>query len=165
MQESEFTDYEIEEFKRCINMNDHYFENYSIYGPANPLRQNICDEEDEKICEHSPTGICHMFTCMCHEENADYVKDNDWFNGYCNFCNEEIKSKVTAWRIPHKNGGFCGCYCSKEHMESILIDGEDEDYIILVKIMDAVRGKFPVVNLQKSVNELKDLEEYEENDF
>ena len=144
-QVSEFTELEIQEFLRCFNKDRNYWGNYSLYGPANPMRKNPCDPNDNHVCKYTPTGICHMMTCKCHMENADDVKDNDWYTGYCCSCEIKISDRTKAWRISHKNGGFDGCYCSDEHMEEQFIVEEDEEYIALIKVMKAVRLKFPII--------------------
>ena len=146
-EEPEFSELEIQEFIRCVNKDILYKKNYNIYGPANPMKKNQCDDEDLYICRFTPTGICHMMTCKCLEENGDYIKDNDWFTGFCCLCDKKIVKRKDAWRIPHKNGGFIGCYCSDEHMEDQFIAEEDEEYTAIIKVMKAVRLKFPIFDI------------------
>uniref|UniRef100_A0A6C0BEJ9 Uncharacterized protein n=1 Tax=viral metagenome TaxID=1070528 RepID=A0A6C0BEJ9_9ZZZZ len=160
--EEEVSDFEIEEFVRCFNRDEEYHINYNLYGPANPMRP---DEFDDKpyICKFSPTGICHMLTCMCLEDNAYDVKDNDWYTGICLECDNKILNKKSAWRMPCKNGGFLNCYCSEQHMVARLVENEDDEYIALAKVMKAIRMKFPIsyVNIDK----INDFTIIKENNF
>ena len=142
--EPEFSNLEIQEFIRCFNKDISYWNNYSKYGPANPMKKNLCDSKDNYLCKFTPTGICHMMTCKCLEENNDHIKNNDWFTGLCCLCDKKIKKRKDAWRVPHKKGGFIGCYCSDEHMEEQFVAEEDEEYTSIIKVMKAIRIKFPI---------------------
>lgn len=67
-----------------------------VFGPINP--SNI-------ICKY---GKCKMLTCDCREENEV------WFTGNCDVCKLKIRNISHCFRMPHKNGGFFGCFCSEQ---------------------------------------------------
>jgi hypothetical protein len=147
-QKAEFSELEIKEFIKCFNKDVSYWHNYRLYGPANPMDRNEFISGNSYVCKFTPSGICHMMTCKCLEENPDNIKGNDWFTGVCCFCDSVIKKRKDAWRIPHKNGGFIGCYCSEQHMEEQFIENGDEQYLSKIKVMKAVRLKFKIQDFE-----------------
>jgi hypothetical protein len=149
-EKEEITEEEILIFKRCFNRKS--IEQYKLYGPSNP---NIRGE----ICEESHNGICHMMTCQCLECDIDLISTGPWFIGKCMECDETIENKSKAWRIPHKNGGFIGCYCSKEHVKFRFYESDEIDiHFSLIKIMDAIIEKYPIycINEKKSGVEIEE---------
>ena len=134
--DEEITEEEVLIFKKCFNKK--FIEEYKVYGPTNP---NIRNE----ICEESPNGICHMMTCQCLEYDIDLISTGPWFIGKCMECGIEIENKSKALRIPHKNGGFIGCYCSKQHLKFRFYENDDSDYYFsLIKVMDVIIKKYPI---------------------
>ena len=42
----------------------------------------------------------------------DNIGEDEWYKGYCQFCNHRIRRKYHAVRRPLDYGGWVGCYCS-----------------------------------------------------
>ena len=140
----------IQQFKRCFNKDISYWRNYSLYGPANPKKQNVLNPDQIHECKNTPTGVCHMLTCKCLVEDSDDIKGNDWYTGYCLECEKQIENRSSAWRSPNLNGSFHDdCFCSYEHMELQFLKGENDDNIPLVEVMKTIYDKFPICMFEK----------------
>lgn len=161
--ENTINHYDVIEFRRCIlRGNPTEVELlYKKYGPANPHRavalNNI--DNDEFQCKKSPSGICQMMTCMCHEEYKD------WYTGMCEYCDCKIDCKEEAWRTALVNGGFIGCFCSHVHATNNIREDEKSIIYSISKVMFAIRDRFPVQNLDDFNKELKNDEKIENGDF
>lgn len=141
----ELTDLHIQHFRRCFNKNINYWDNYTLYGPANPKKQNPLNPEEKYVCKGTPTGVCHMMTCKCLLDDFDDIKGNDWFTGYCLECNVLIDDRSKAWRSPNLNGSFHDdCYCKYEHMELQYLMNENDPNIPLIEVMKILRDKFKI---------------------
>lgn len=158
----EITENQIKCFRRCVNNNVEYWNNYNLYGPANPKKISTINPDIIYKCNSTPTGVCHMLTCKCLIENGDDIKSDDWFTGFCLECDIKIEKKEKAWRSPNLNGSFHDdCYCSYEHMELQFLDEEDEESISLLKVIKSVRDKFPIRTFSKDLF----IDDVEKNNF
>jgi hypothetical protein len=68
-------------------------------------------------CPYSVGYGCRMLTCLCKEVDDDLLEKEGedretWFEGYCNYCKDDIEYKEVALRFPCEQGGWLGCYCS-----------------------------------------------------
>ena len=83
---------------------------FRLYGPAHPL-------VDQDLTEDTPSskfGGCRMFLCDIYDYDEDFDIVRDWFNGSCDICNNRIRMRWHAVRMPKPQGGWYGCYCSWE---------------------------------------------------
>lgn len=88
---------------------------FRMLGPANTIT------DMKFINKEHPCylfGGCRMFTCVHFTSVDPEAEINeptlDWFSGSCDQCLRRIEVKCYAWRRPLINGGWVGCYCSKE---------------------------------------------------
>lgn len=80
---------------------------FRLYGPENKMKYS----EDEEETETSPENKCidcRMLRCTCLGEDEE--DSENWF-GRCNICSLFIRDISWSVRIPHKEGGWYGCYC------------------------------------------------------
>lgn len=81
-----------------------------LYGPLNSM--------DNLSCEFSIDG-CRMLSCECYSSEEDtYINLYDWFTGECGKCNSIINDLSHAIRFPCENGGWVGCFCSFNCMQT-----------------------------------------------
>lgn len=98
-----------------------YFQNY---GPVNT--------GDSDAVECLSYGGCRMMLCNCQvegqegwdsEEDMVYKdeewEERDWFTGSCQVCDSQIGRREYALRIPSESGGWYGCCCSWNCIDSI----------------------------------------------
>lgn len=143
-EDSEITEREIIEFRRCFLRYPEFIQNVRLYGPANPLRKNEFNKTSYPQCKDSEDGICYMMKCNCHSDE-EITGFKDWYTGFCGVCEVKLPTKKDCWRTPDENGGFIGCYC-EDHYKIMEIADEDQNIInILCKIMGAVREKYPII--------------------
>lgn len=145
-------DFDNEDVKRHFRRTINDPEKIQLNGPINP---HIPDEFFERKCLASPDGICAMMTCECHEQDIEDLGDNDeprrieWFTGKCMNCNEPIKERETAFRIPLKNGGFIDCLCSANCAhEQFNFDPEAEEHI-LIELMRIYIDAYPIIRIKE----------------
>jgi hypothetical protein len=97
---------------------------FGIFGPSFLiLGDELIDSDSPDPCLRY--GGCRMFVCW-HFENIDdddeekipdivteaRYEDLEWFRGKCQVCGLIISQKHYALRMPMKEGGWDGCYCS-----------------------------------------------------
>jgi hypothetical protein len=106
---------------------------FRVLGPAHPMYgTNDLDTDSPAPC--AKWGGCRMLTCteyanvtadgeIAYPEvniNLNY-DDIEWFTGNCDICNNRIRSKEEAVRMPMEEGGWDGCYCSWDHARSDVV--------------------------------------------
>ena len=79
------------------------------FGPLNSFVDSECSNEKCYL------DGCRMLTCTCHLEEGQ----EKWFRGACDFCEKIIKNISYAVRIPEKEGGWNGCFCSVDCLERV----------------------------------------------
>jgi hypothetical protein len=102
---------------------------FQEYGPVNTVYSE-CENTHppDHIC--SKYGGCRMLLCsefetMYHDGDdidlmsCDTEFVSDWFRGSCDVCLKKTKRHYCI-RMPLKHGGWFGCYCSFECMESLI---------------------------------------------
>lgn len=84
---------------------------FRVLGPLNTHEE--LDSEDY-ICGRF--GGCRMLTCRCFIDcdEGDDANLIPWFKGKCDKCCIKIRRKEFAFRLPLKDGGWEGCFCSSE---------------------------------------------------
>lgn len=92
-----------------------------LWGPMNAIPNTNCFFNTNSI------GPCRMLQCDCREEEGE-----TWFNGTCNACEVKIRNKSYAVRFPLKQGGWIGCFCSFNCMDTAppVDRGEEEEILI-----------------------------------
>lgn len=109
---------------------------FRVYGPVNPHPSDDYSDlliyESEKD-EPKPDiekiyGGPRMLLSMEYEydQERDLPMD-DWFVGYCYQCLKKIKKRCYARRVPLIRGGWLGCYCSQNCVETYIVNGWDTD--------------------------------------
>lgn len=86
-----------------------------IFGPLNSF--------DDRNCVSNPgkEGPCRMLECRCRNRDGD-----EWFFGRCEQCLLSIKDRSHSIRIPIKDGGWAGCFCSFNCLEKAIPFQDDE---------------------------------------
>lgn len=79
---------------------------FRLLGPFNVV------DFSEKEIEDTLDEDSRMFSCHVNDYNSEYNRYDNWFLGYCMYCDLKIKHYWYALRIPVFNGGWFGCYCS-----------------------------------------------------
>jgi hypothetical protein len=106
---------------------------FQEYGPVNTV-YTVCKTniDPDHIC--SKHGGCRMFLCSEFEQIQtdgteidlmtceDHSYAYDWFRGSCDTCSKRIAKRHYALRMPNRYGGWSGCYCSFECIESNITD-------------------------------------------
>lgn len=84
-----------------------------FYGPVNARLDDDYKTFDIENLEEYELGGPRMFidTRMEYDETTDSYKD-EWFTGYCDYCNRRIKYFFHAVREPYFSGGWRGCFCT-----------------------------------------------------
>ena len=93
------------------------------YGPVNTIYSVTSEpREPEDVC--GKHGGCRMLLCTEFEildgfgAQADcmsieeHQNTKDWYRGKCDVCNSKIHARHCAVRLPLKQGGWQGCFCS-----------------------------------------------------
>lgn len=146
---------EIYELVKPTLLNQQYYELkdnidlFRIMGPVNP--EYKADLTLDHICYKY--GGHRMFYCTCYE--IDYEDDearSDWFSNNCSICLKRIKSRAHAWRRPRPQGGFRGCFCSKECTENSLTE-VDVITSLMLKEMEKSMYKFGVQDRNEDPND------------
>lgn len=81
------------------------------FGPVNP-QSNMT----EGIC--SQHGGCRMLLCnefTPREDDTDI--EVDWFTGECDICHHQITKRHHSLRLPLRDGGWFGCFCSSKCLD------------------------------------------------
>lgn len=93
------------------------------YGPVNTIYSVTSEpREDDDVC--GKHGGCRMLLCTEFEiidsfggqcdlmaiDEHQFAKD--WYRGKCDVCNSKIHAQHCAVRLPLKQGGWQGCFCS-----------------------------------------------------
>lgn len=91
---------------------------FRVYGPVNAYLDEdfsnlLTDEMEPDI--NVITGGARMFSDMRIEFDPDSEEPPEtWFTGVCGACSKRIAAYHYAVRLPHRVGGWIGCYCSWE---------------------------------------------------
>lgn len=113
----------INEMRRCRCKDIKLLCQVGPLNPSNPLYDNT------ETCPTTLGGKCGLYTCVCYEES------DEWFTGFCSYCDEKIDDTMNAKRIPLASGGFKGCFCSNNCIHECLSDNTAAIEHILVEIM------------------------------
>jgi len=116
---------------------------FRVFGPVNPHPEDDFSilttfENGERTTDYEKIyGGPRMFLSMEYErDNDNDLPLQDWFVGYCYQCLRRIKKRHYAIRRALIRGGWIGCYCSPQCVEtSIVFDlGTDEDELKIVEL-------------------------------
>ena len=70
-----------------------------------------------------------MFSCYGNDFDKDRNIYENWFTGFCMWCDLKIDHYWHAVRIPvYKGGGWNGCYCSWKCLHHAVAKEYSEDY-------------------------------------
>ena len=94
-----------------------------IFGPLNAFKDRNC------VSSPGKEGPCRMLECRCRNSSGE-----DWYNGRCDHCSISIRDRSHALRMPTKEGGWFGCFCSFKCLEEG-IPFRDEDINIKLETM------------------------------
>lgn len=117
---------QVDKLSKLIHLEKHSADNediqYKYFGLSNPSDEEVMD--GESIC--TSFGGCRMLLCVCYDQidESDVVDPSpDWFTGYCLECNNMIRCRSHALRLPMPGGGWRHCFCKfrcvKRHIESL----------------------------------------------
>lgn len=117
---------------------------FRIFGPANPL----VNQDLTLDTPSSKYGGCRMFLCDIFDYNEEYDMVEDWFQGYCEECNNRIRHYWHALRRPRPHGGWTGSYCSwKCVRESVMTDGLEPD-LLTHELINIYERKIETIGIQ-----------------
>ena len=88
---------------------------FRVFGPRNP-GTNV---------ENDRMFLCNEFE-KCDEEEETV----DWFTGNCQYseCRKRILNRYCAVRRPRYDGGWIGCFCCLNHVDSSIDQGNVEEF-------------------------------------
>ena len=116
---------------------------FRILGPPNlsPIKTDI------------KYGGCRMFTCDTYDQDEETDAVEEWFQGYCEQCNNRIRRKWHAVRMPRATAlaGWMGCYCNwdccRMAVDVVLDQGQD----ITLELIDIYEKKIKEIGIQERI--------------
>ncbi len=126
---------------------------FTVLGAVNS--QALSDLSPNTIC--FKYGGCRMYYCNCftYDEDQDdqfQAEIPAWFTGFCQVCNRQIKKRTYALRRPGLSGGWHGCYCSYECVQSDLTNLVDK------QIMNQVLNDLDEYGVLDRIEDLGNIE-------
>jgi hypothetical protein len=119
---------------------------YQILGPSNPFTDSSLSQ--------LTYGGSRMFISNEFDYDDEEESIVDWYIGRCQVCLRRIKSRFRALRLPRPHGGWIGCYCSFECMNTALTDKEEHedrpDLITRVMIKELEKSMYRVGILERT---------------
>ena len=117
---------------------------YRVLGPANPLVDSSPEEMDY--------GGCRMFICAVFDFNHEHGYVEDWFEGFCNQCNLQIRRRWHAVRMPRPHGGWRGSYCSwkcvREAIDDTSFNPEGQPDLLTHLLVDEFETQINIIGIQ-----------------
>jgi hypothetical protein len=92
---------------------------YQLLGPANPFTDSSMSQ--------LTYGGSRMFISNEFDYDDDMETIVDWYTGRCQVCLRKINSRFRALRLPRPHGGWIGCYCSFDCVNTALTDKEERE--------------------------------------
>lgn len=80
--------------------------NFRLFGPRAPIDISSMKNGQDRMF------LCTLFTDEEDDINMEFPIKPDWFTHSCDFCNNKIRTRWHAVRMPRIGGGWLGCYCS-----------------------------------------------------
>ena len=117
------------------------FDDTAIFMEHGPVNTIYSDSVPSFQYECTKYGGCRMLLCTEFEQqypdsdeidimtDFDLIKPQHWFTGTCQACTRYIKHEHYAIRKPLQHGGWRGCFCSFECLETS-IDNEHSAVMI-----------------------------------
>lgn len=125
------------------------------HGPLNTMLSSCTDINHECV----KYGGCRMLLCTEYEnidgngDDIDIMSENqhiyDWFRGSCDFCLIKIMKRHYSVRQPLHHGGWRGCYCSFECMESHLSSHQDSPHPSVIIMIDSIKEQLHSLGIRE----------------
>jgi len=131
----------ITELRRCRCKDIKLLCQVGPLNPSNPLYDN------HNKCLTTFGGKCGLYTCICRED------EDEWFKGFCSYCEEPIQDKFNAKRIPLAAGGFKGCFCSNSCAHECLSENTAAIEHVLIEIMQEYQNIIDTYYLEESIKD------------
>lgn len=96
---------------------------FRILGPLNVVEFGESGVYEDDIGSR-------MFSCYINDYHKESDTYENWFTGYCLYCDLRIKHYWNAVRIPvYNNGGWNGCYCSFKCLRKAIDKDFNPNYV------------------------------------